>query len=47
MPVHREAIGGTISENVRIDVATGRVQLWMPGKAEPGTVLAGGEPCRP
>jgi chemotaxis protein CheD len=47
VPIQKEAIGGTSSRTVRIDVASGRVQLWTPGKTEPDTVLAEGEPCRP
>jgi chemotaxis protein CheD len=47
IPIHREAIGGTVSRTVRIDVASGRVQLWMPGGAGPDTARAQGEPCRP
>jgi chemotaxis protein CheD len=47
VPIHREAIGGTISRTVRIDVASGRVRLWMPGKPEPEAALGEGEPCRP
>jgi chemotaxis protein CheD len=44
--IQREATGGTLSRTVRIDVASGRVQLWMPGKTVPDTVLAKGELCR-
>jgi chemotaxis protein CheD len=43
--IHKAEIGGTNSRTVRIDVASGRVQLRTQGQAERDMLAAGGNPC--
>jgi chemotaxis protein CheD len=37
--VHKEEVGGTLSRTVKIDVATGRVQLRVAGEAAQDMII--------
>lgn len=44
--IHKEEIGGTSSRTVSIDVADGRVQIRMPGKAAHDLIATRGSGCQ-